>query len=78
MHQLIDLGSCVSLRGRSDHGLVREHKLDLLSNMELNPMHVLVLFNQLAPMGPLFHALLPSSGRSGSFAFVGRRQVSLC
>ena len=55
MHQLIDLGSCVSLRGRSDHGLVREHKLDLLSNMELNPALVWFVFHQLVPMGPLFH-----------------------
>ena len=31
------------------------------------------LFNQLAPMGPLFHALLPSAGRFGSFSFLGRR-----
>ena len=37
VHQLSDLGSCFSLRGTSDHGLVREHKLDLLSNLELNP-----------------------------------------
>ena len=40
---------------------------------ELNPMHVFwFLFNQLVPMGPLFHALLPSLGRFGSCAFSGR------
>ena len=36
-------------------------------------MHVFwFLFNQLVPMGPLFHALFPSPGRFGSCAFSGR------
>ena len=31
-----------------------------------------VLFHQLVPMGPLFHALIPSPGSFGSCAFSGR------